>query len=152
MNNTVAFKVEGIGTFEFRSQLSHVEETKLEMQVDKFLDYELDAMRERAYRFQEQVTQRILKNKFGGRSISELSEAERSELEKTYGEDNSNEAIVAKKIFWEIHIIEETFRLNMLKVAPEFDFFGVDKNKEGVFFQILAEYNKAIAPLEQKKK
>jgi len=153
MDNTVKFTIEGIGAFEFRSQLSHVEEIKLEMKLDQFMDYELDAMRDRAYRFQGKAIGRIIKDKFGGRPISELSKAEKADLEKAYGDDNSAEAVIAKKEFWEIHIIEETYRLNMLKVKPEnFDFFGVGKEKDGVFFQILAEYNKAIAPLEQKKK
>jgi len=153
MDNTVKFNIEGIGTFEFRSQLSHVEEVKLEMQVDEFMDYKLDVRRERAYRFQEQTIHRILEDKFDGRSISELSESEREKLGKAYEEDNSYESVIAKKIFWEIHVIESTYRLNMLKVAPEkFDFFGIGKEKDGVFFQILEEYNKAVAPLEQKKK
>ena len=153
MNNTVEFTIDGVGTFEFRSQLTHVEETKLEMIIDKFMDYKLNEIREDAFHYQSLAIDRILKNKFGGRKQSELNESEKAELDQLYKLDASNEAVIAKRIFWEIRLIEEPFKLNILKVrVPNgFDFLKIDKSKDSLFFKIMTEFNKAIEPVEQKK-
>jgi len=153
MDNTVQFTIEGVGTFEFRPQLSHIEETKLELEIDKFLDYKFDELRERAFHFQNIAIKRILKDNFNSREISDLTEEEKIKLNELYRVDDSYEAAIAKKIFWELNIIEESFRLEMLKIkVPEgFDILKLDKDKNGLFFRILAEYKMAIEPIEQKK-
>jgi hypothetical protein len=150
MNNTVIFTINGTGTFEFRSRLSVIEEAKLEMLMDEFLDYKLDERRSRAFNFRNLAIANILAEHFGGRKKSDLNDEETKTLEELYQADDSSEVIIARKMFWELTVIEDALKLDMLKVkTPKgFDFHNID---EMTLLKIMGEYNKAIAPAEQKK-
>lgn len=153
MSNTVTFNIEGVGAFEFRSQLSHLEETKLEMLVDKFLDYRLDEIRNDSFQYQEKAINNILNEKFEGKQIGDLSKKEKDQLDELYRADNSKEAVIAKKAFWQIHLIESTFRLDLLKVKVPtgFDFFAIKDDKDGIFLRIMTQLNKLTGIFGQKK-
>lgn len=152
MKDTVEFSIDGIGTFEFRSQLTHVEGSKLNLLIDKFMDYEIDEIRTRAMAFQDKAIERILKNnpEYSGREMNDLTDEERKNIDDLYSKDESHEALIAKGQFWQINHITNVFKLDMLKVRlPE----GINFQKmdEPLFFRIYAEYQKAIEPIVQKK-
>jgi len=152
MNNTVEFTIDGVGTFEFRSQLTHIEESKLNLLIDKFMDYEIDEIRTRAIAFQDKAIERILKKypEYSGREMSDLSDEERKNLDDLYFKDDSHEALIAKGQFWQINHITNVFKLDMLKVRLP-DGINFQKMDEPLFFRIYAEYQKAIEPITQKK-
>lgn len=150
---SISFVIDGVGAFELRPALSHLEEIKLKMAIDEFMDYTVDTKRDKAFGCQEAAIEKLLKKHFDGRQKEQLSKEELSKLNDLYSKDFSREALVSKEIFWDLYVIENAFRLNMLKIStPDgMDFLKMDHDKQGLFVEILTRFN-ALNPLSQKKK
>lgn len=151
MMNTVSFTIEGIGNFTFRNQPTLLEKSKIELLVDEFLDLKLDDKRSKAFDYQKIAIQNILEEHFKGKELEKLSERNSARFDKLYAADSSNEAVIAKKLFYEISIITNTFTLDVLKDKVPEGFNILNIVDEGDFLRIWSKYDELTRPISQKK-
>lgn len=151
MENTVSFTIENVGDFSFHTQATLLEKSKIELLIDEFLDHKLDDKRSKAFDYQNIAIQNILKEHFKGKDLEKLSDKDRLKFDELYAADTSNQAVIAKKMFYEISIITNTFTLDVLKDKVPEGFNILNIVDESVFLRIWSKYDELTRPISQKK-